>query len=242
MRKIYSHLDGGICPAYHIDDFSLSGEGFGSTAAVINAGPLEAVDSRSFQPSPLHSRRDHERVARDFAGIRQLEDAVRALSANGNRFLGRKNFDSEASCLHDSPASQIGTAESGGESEIVFDARTHSRLAAGRLPLDHNGVQALRGTVNGGRQPGRTSTYNGEVVKTCFGTRAQAHLLRDISGRALQQFCSIGEKHNWKFGGFRSQGPQQAFSLGVVSGELDVNPLVGDVISREEIAQLITSR
>ena len=76
LGKVHRRLAGGIRAAHHVDDFALAGERFGRAAAVVDARALQAVDSRRFQPPPLHSGRNHQRVAGNLVAIGQFDDPV----------------------------------------------------------------------------------------------------------------------------------------------------------------------
>src|ERR1700686_86201 len=131
-----------------------------------------------------------------FTFISQLDEPIRSFGAPPDGFLRRQNFPSKTLRLHDRAPSQIVTAESGRKSKIVLDSRTHAGLAARRFAFNHHCVQALRRTLNEGRQSCRSATYNRQIVKVSLRTRSQAHFLRNICREALQKLRSVREKYD----------------------------------------------
>ena len=68
---------------------------------------------------------------------------------------------------------------------------------------------------------------------------AQADFLRDIGGYAFEKLGAVGKKHDGKIGSLRPQGFQQQLGFGIIGGKLNVDPLVGNVIACEKVAQLV---
>jgi len=137
--------------------------------------------------------------------------------------------------LHDRPPGEIAAAESGGKSQIVFDARAHSGLSARGLPLDHDGVETFGGPVNRGRQTGRSATDNCQVIKAGLGACAQPYLLRNLGRHALQKLGPVGKQYDRKIGRLGPKRLEETFGLRIAGGKLNVDPLIGDVIARQEI-------
>src|SRR4051794_28069781 len=101
----------------------------------------------------------------ELGAIAQGDEACRSFGSQRGGLLRRYDLDAEASRLRDRPSCQIGAAETGWKPKIVLDPRAHPGLAAGRLPFDEDGVQTLRGAVNGGGQPGRPAADNHQIVE-----------------------------------------------------------------------------
>src|SRR6185312_15112540 len=93
-----------------------------SATAVIDACSLQFVDSRSIEPSPLHTAGNHQSVTRDLAAVRKLQDSIGAFRADFNSFLRRQNLHAEALRLNDGPPGQITTAQASGKAEIILNA------------------------------------------------------------------------------------------------------------------------
>ena len=192
--------------------------------------------------APLHSGRDHQGVAGDFVSVRQLDDSVRAFRADANRFLRRQNFHSKTLGLHHRAPRQIVAAEPRWKSQIILDARTHSRLAAGRFPLDHHRVQSLGRAINRSRQARRPSAHDGQIIKIGLRPGPQSHLLGDIRRKALQKLGSVGKQHNRKIRRLRPQRLQQPLGFRIVGGNLHIDPLIRNMIARQKVAQVIRPR
>ena len=158
--EIHGRLAGGVRAPYHINDLTLIGQSLRRAAAIVNSSTLQLVYPRSLQPAPLHSARNHEGVARDLVPIRQFNDSVRTFGSDADSFLRSQDFHSETTGLNDGPPGQIAATEPGGKSEIVLDARTHTRLAAGRFPLNYHGMQTFGGAINRGGQTGGPTSHD----------------------------------------------------------------------------------
>src|SRR5579863_4757238 len=178
-------------------------------------------------------------MAGDLAFVSQLDNPVRAFETQADDLLWRQNFHSKPLGLHNRTASQVATTKPGGKTKIVLDSRTHPRLSTRRLPLNHYRVQPFRGTVHGGGQAGWSTTDNCEVVKASLGTSAQSDLLCHLGRAALKKFSSIGEQHNRKIGRFRAQNIQQTLGFRIAGRQFNVDPLVRNVASRQEVAQVV---
>jgi hypothetical protein len=53
----------------------------------------------------------------------------------------------------------------GGWDEVIADQRAGPGLTAERLPLDQDRVKPLRGSIHGGREPGRAGPHDRGVVR-----------------------------------------------------------------------------
>ncbi len=111
MLRIFGEIHGSLSRRIRapddVDFFTFARQGFRRSSAVVDSGPLQAVDSGRVKLAPLHSAGDHEGVAGNLAVIRQLDDAVGAFQTHADDFLWRENFDSEALRLDDGPAREI---------------------------------------------------------------------------------------------------------------------------------------
>ena len=235
------------CPAEfgsanHVDDFTLAGQCFGSAATVVNSRALQAIDSGRRKSPPLHARRDHQRVAGNFVSIRQFNYAIRTFRANAHRFLRRQDFHAEPLRLDHRAAREIAAAQSHRESQIIFDARTHSGLAAGSFALNHYGVQALGGTIHGCRESRRAAADNRQIVEIRLGPRLQTNALRDVRRNALEQFGPIRKKHDRQARSLRTKYLEQTFRFWIVGRGFDIDPLIGNAIARQKIAKFVGLR
>ena len=181
-------------------------------------------------------------MARNFVSVRQLDDPVRPFRPDADRFLRRQDFHAKTLRLHHRAPRQIAAAEPRRKSQIILDARTHSRLAAGRFPLDHHRMQAFRRAIDRRRQSRRPSAHDRQIIKVGLRPRPQPHFLGDIRRQAFQKLGSVREKHNRKTRGLRAQRLQKPLGLRIIGGNLHVDPLVRNVIARQEVAQIIRPR
>src|SRR5216684_8549693 len=178
----------------------------------------------------------------NFIVVPQLDDAIRAFRSYPNRFLWRKNFHTKPLCLDNGAPREIATTQAVREAEIVFNPRTHARLSAGSIAFDDYGMQTFGRAVHCSSQSGRTSANDRQVIKVGLRASTQAYFLRDIGGNTLQKLCSVREQHNGKACGFGTQRLQQTLGFWIIRGNLYVDPLIGDAIACQKIAQLIRTR
>src|SRR5262249_48916666 len=144
------------------------------TRAIVDAGPGEAIRSRHIEFAPLHACGDQHGVRGKPAAILQGSYAIRAVRLQRYRTLGRENVRAESFRLRHRTRREVGTAEAGGKSEIVFDARAQPGLAAGRIALHDHRAESLRGAVDRGCKSRRPGAQDHQVVKLLLGTSAQA--------------------------------------------------------------------
>ena len=187
----------------------------------------------------MHARRDHQRVAGNFISVRQFNYAIRTFCANAHRFLRRQDFHAEPLRLDHCAAREIAAAQSHWESQIIFDARTHSGLAAGSFAFNHHGVQALGGTIHGCRESRRAAAYNRQIVEIRLGPRLQTNALRDVRRYALEQFGPIRKKYDRQARSLWTKYLEQTFRFWIIGRGFDIDPLIGNTIARQEIAKFI---
>src|SRR5712692_10515543 len=125
-------LTGGVCSAYYVHRLALASNRFRRTAAVVNAGALQALNSGHVERAPLYTHGQQQRVAGNLRAVREFEVAVRAIDANAHGFLGREDLHIKAPCLRHRTTRQIAAAQPRRESQIVFNARAEACLAAGQ--------------------------------------------------------------------------------------------------------------
>src|SRR5437762_6908613 len=98
-----------ICPAHGIDSFALTRESLRRPSAIIDTRASQSINSTGFKSPPLHSRGNHQSMARDLVPVRQANESIRSFRSNVNSLQRRKNFDVETLTLHHIAASQIAT-------------------------------------------------------------------------------------------------------------------------------------
>src|SRR5579864_5916868 len=104
FREVHRGLAGGVCSAYYVHRLALARNGFRRAAAVVDAGALQTLDSRDVERTPLYTHGEEQRVAGNLRAVREFQMAVRAIDANADGLLGRKNLDIKAPRLrHGAP-------------------------------------------------------------------------------------------------------------------------------------------
>ena len=114
---------------------------------------------------------DEHAVRAQAAAAGELDDPPGALGAQADRVLDRQQLGAEPSRLVDRAAGEVGAGQAAREAEVVLDPARHPRLAAGRLALDEDGLQALGRAVDRRGQSGGAAADDHEVV--VLGRRAR---------------------------------------------------------------------
>ena len=122
-------------------------------------------------------------------------DAVRPTGAVEAGGLARdREPRAELLRLHLRPAGEGLAGDAGREAEIVLDLGAGARLTAGRDALDDDRARPFGGGVDGGGEPGRAGTDDGDVVdalgSSCLG---QAEVIGERRVRRIAQHAVVGE-------------------------------------------------
>ena len=91
-----------------------------------------------------------------------------------------QQLDLVATRLGDEALGQVSAADAVGKSGVVVDALGDAGLAAEPAALDHHGVDALAGGVDGGRETGRATADDREVVAAALGLQGQPELASQL--------------------------------------------------------------
>ena len=100
---------------------------------------------------------------------------------------------SRRACFSARPASS--SPDTPSEAEVVLDPRGGARLAAGRLALDHEQVEALGGAVHGGREAGRPRTDDDGVVLRPARLGPEVEQLRDAAQLGAEHRLGVEPEH-----------------------------------------------
>ena len=109
---MHGGLAGGIRAADNVYGLVFAGQRFGSSAAVVNAGALQAIHAGNVERAPLHAHGQEQSVAGNLDAIAQFEVAIGTVDAKADGFLRGKNLDVEPSRLRHCAAREIAAAES----------------------------------------------------------------------------------------------------------------------------------
>jgi hypothetical protein len=104
-------------------------------------------------------------VGGDFGPVFERHDAPVTTRRDGHARGRTEDLDLEADRLVAGALSQLGSADTAWETEIVLDAARLTRLAAGRRLLDEQRPQSFTTGVDRGAQPGRSCPYDDHVVE-----------------------------------------------------------------------------
>ena len=125
--------------------------------------------------------------------------------------------------------------DAGREAEIVLDPRRRAGLAAGRLALDHDRAQALRGAVHGGGEAGRPAADDDRVVLRGGGARLQPEQLGDVAAAAGRTSVVPPPARS---AGSRSSGGSAPPQRSAASARVRRQPVERDLVALEEAAQV----
>ncbi len=133
-------------------------------------------------------------------------------------------------------AREVRAAEAGGKAEVVLDPARLAGLTAGRLALDHDRLQALRGAVDGRGETGGAAADDDEVVVVLRRRAGDAEALGELEHGWALEHGAVLEQHDGQALGADAGDLQQLTRLVVA---LDVEPTRGHAIAHEEVAQVV---
>ena len=135
---------------------------------------------------------------------------------------------------------EVVTRDAAGEAEVVLDARRGARLSPGRLALDEQGAQALRGAVDGRSQARRPATHDHEVVGVVERLDLEPDLHGELGRRRTREDAAVRQQHDRAVGGHG----ESILEVGTGGDPLlvGIGPLEAHLIAREEVAQAVARR
>ena len=134
--------------------------------------PVEPVD-RQLPPGDSAGQDDRPR-AQDVTAV-EVELTARDVQPLDR--AGHEDLGAEPARLLERAARQLVAGHARGEAEVILDPRGGAGLAAGRLALDDDRAQALRGSVHGRRQARGARADDHRVVLGGGGLGAEAEQL-----------------------------------------------------------------
>ena len=225
MGEVHGGLACGICTADNVDVFIFVGRGFGVGSAVVDACAGEAIHAGDIQATPLHAGGNDYAVAKEFLAGGKFYDAIFALDAEGFGLDRRQDFSAEAFDLGDAAAGEVGSAETGGKAEIVFDAGAEAGLATGGFTLDKNRAQAFGAAIESACQAGGTRADDDDIVKIARGGGREAEFRGDVGERGFLQDGAVRKNHDREIGGRISDSGADT-RIGTGAG---LNPAIRDL-------------
>src|SRR4030095_14933242 len=170
----------------------------------------------------------------------ELDEAVGTVNAKSHGFLRREDLGSKAASLRECAPCQVGAGEAGRKSEVVLDARTHARLAAGSRALDQQSLRAFGGSVTSGDDAGAPAAHDDEVVEGGFSASAQTHARGQFVDGGIEQHFASRQDHKGKRNCFQVYIRNQLLDLLVGTSDLDIGPLVRNLVATQEFLHLVT--
>jgi hypothetical protein len=152
------------CPATDDDHWTPEAQArLQVSGGVVDPASFEVGEPLDLQPAIQRAGGGDDRSSRHGRPVRQLDHQMAGFFAHSDRRTRRAQLRAELFGLHESPLRQLSTRDSEGKAEVVLDARTRARLAAGSSHIDVQRSQALGYAVHGSRQPRRSSTDDHQV-------------------------------------------------------------------------------
>src|ERR1700734_1509296 len=233
--EVHSGLAGGVCAADDVDDLVLAGLCLGERGAVVDAGAGEFLGAGDVDLSVGDAGSDEGDMTGNLLPVGQLDDLVLIVAADAGDPLGEK-FGTEAICLKEGAVGQVGSTETLGEAEVVFDLGARTGLAAYGLALDDKGAETLRGCVDACSEASWTGADYDDVIKLLLGLASHAKLGGKIAGGWLNQRCAVAEDDDGELRVVQPTLFEQVDGFGVLFG---VEPLIGDAVAGEEVADVV---
>ena len=131
-------------------------------------------------------------------------------------------------------ARQLVAGDAGREAEVVLDPRRGAGLAAGRLALDDDRAQALRGAVDGRGQAGGPGADDHRVVLGRGGLGREAEQLGDAAQLRADHGLAVDDADRRAV----ALGRQRPPHCSAASGTSGVSHLKRDLVAVEEVPQL----
>src|SRR5215211_8495051 len=170
-------LAGRVRAPDHVNVLVLARERLCLGRTVVDTAAREAFDARCDQLPVGDAGRDDQGVARDLCTVGERHDTVGVLHAHRADLLGRQYLHLEPPRLVHRPPRQITAGKPCRKAEVVLDAAARSRLPAWRFALYEDRLQALRSSVDRGREAGWPSADYHKVVGPLPGMGLQPDLL-----------------------------------------------------------------
>ena len=230
--QVHGRLAGRVAAAHHRDPLAAVEGGLRGRRPVVDARPREAVRVRQVQRPVLHAGRDEQGLAAHLGPVGQGEDLVPVVDREACHRLRRQHLGAEARRLGQRAARQVGAAQPGRESQVVLDSRRRAGLAPGRLALDEQGREPLRGAVDGGGQTRRPASGDHQVVVRQRRVRPQPDPLGDLRVRRPDEVAAVGEDDERLVQRIHAGARGQGDRLGV---GLDVEPAVRELVPGEVV-------
>jgi hypothetical protein len=147
----------------------------------------------------------------------------------------------EDPCLLVGAGRELAAGDAALEAEVVANPGARARLAADRLPLDHERAEPLGGGIHRRRQAGGTGADDRDVERAGVLPEPGAHpvaLLREILVGRVDEDAVVGEEHDRLAGlGAPARGEEPPPLLGVAGLERVRNAVSGEQVSQLEAAR-----
>ncbi len=150
-----------------------------------------------------------------------------------------EEFGAEAIGLEEGAVGEIGSAETLGEAEVVFDLGAGAGLAADGLAFDDERAEAFGCGVDAGSEARGPGADDDDVVELLLGLARHAELGGEIVRGGLDERGAVAEDDDGKLGVVEATLFEQVDGFGVLFG---AEPLVGNAVAGEELADVVVGR
>ena len=192
-----------------------------------------------------------ERAVGDAARQDQRAGPERAAAVELHRVAVAGRRDALDAARHDDLGSQphrllagargeVVTGDAARKAEVVLDARRCARLSPGRLALDEQGAQALRGTVDSCCEARGPAADDHEVVGVVERLDLQPDLHGELGRRRALEDAAVRQQNDRAVVGHG----ESVLEVGTGGDPLlvGIGPLEAHLVAREEVAQAVARR
>ena len=206
-------LRGRVAAADDADPLGAAEVGLGRAGGVEDADPLVAVEVVDRQAAVFGAGREQHRAGDDLVAFVERDDVAPVARLQRAGAVRGRRAGAELARLGDRPAGQLGAADPGREAEVVLDPPRGARLAAEHGALDEQRVEALRGAVDGGAEPGRAAADDEQVdLLPLRQLEPDAQRPRELAVARPAQLVAAGQPHQRQLVGLAASSISAAAS------------------------------
>jgi hypothetical protein len=153
-----------VAAAHHVGVLAAERVGVGDRGAVEDARAGQLGDARRVEAAVGDAGGEHDRAPRRLRAVLHPDQVALGAGLERGDLVHEQELGAEGPRLLVGALGELGAGHAAGEAEVVADVRARAGLTADRLALDHERAQALRGRVDGRREPRGSRADHDHVV------------------------------------------------------------------------------
>ena len=202
---------------------------------VVDAAALEALVAGHRELAVARPGGDDDGAAADLLAVVEAQRVGRLVAVDADDAARDGEPGAELLRLDLGAAGQGLAGDSGGKAEVVLDLRAGAGLAAGRVALDHDGLQALGGRVDGRREAGWPGADDGDVEDLgVIEMLRHAEVVGQGREARVAQQAVVGADDDRQLARLQGEAFEEAAGIGVALG---VEQPVRVAVAGEELGQ-----